>query len=58
MPRDTNQPSVNMGATVELDDLEQRRDAPIQPPSPTNRKHTFLILLGCGILQLPTWGAH
>ncbi len=39
----------------ELEHAELELEA--APPPPSNKRQTYLILLGCCILQLPTWGA-
>lgn len=41
---------------VQLESLDESANSAIRPQEPSRKKRTILILLGCGILQLPIWG--
>ena len=43
-------------SNMELEELGSTDSRLQQPPLPNTRKQTYLVMLGCCVLQLPIWG--
>ena len=52
------QTSQWLKGNIKMEEIELQTNPPEQTHQQSTRKQTILVLLGCGILQMPIWGTH